>query len=105
MALKDEKINFMIWEQILTGILTFAKVGEYKGIKFYIYPKEQGHSEPHLHVKYQGFEVSISLMSFKILSGNIPPQRQKQAIEWCKKESNKFVLEKYWDKYHEEIVA
>ena len=105
MALKDEKISFTIWEQILTGKLTFAKVGEYKGIKFYIYPKEQGHNEPHLHVKYQDFEVSISLISYEVLSGNLPPQRQKQAVEWCKNENNKVVLERYWNQYHEEIVA
>lgn len=105
MALKDEKINFIIWEQILTGKLTFAKVGEYKGIKFYIYPKEQGHNEPHLHVKYQSFEVSISLLTHEVLAGNLPPQRQKQAVKWCKDKSNQTVLKKYWNEYHEEVVA
>jgi len=102
-ALIDEKINFTIWEQILTGKLTFAKVGEYKGIKFIFHPREQGHNEPHLHVKYQDAEISISLISFEVIAGNIPPQRKRQAVDWCKK--HKSVLKKYWSDFHEEIVA
>jgi hypothetical protein len=103
MALVDEEINFSIWEYILTGKLTFVKAAEHKGITFMIYPKEQGHNEPHFHAKYQGAEISISLISFEVLAGNLPPKQQKQAVDWCK--SNKSVLEKYWNKYHEEVVA
>jgi hypothetical protein len=103
MTLKNEKINFAIWEQILTGKLTFAKVAEYKGISISIYPKEQGHNEPHLHAKYQDAEISVSLISFEVLAGNLPPKQQVQAINWCK--NNRLILEKYWNEYHEEIVA
>lgn len=103
MKLSDEKINFNIWEQILTGKITFAKVGEHKGIKIYIYPKEQGHNEPHLHAKYQDSEISISLISFTVLGGNLSPRQQKQAIDWCI--DHKPVLEKYWNEYQESIVA
>ena len=103
MILKDEKINFSIWEQILTGKITFAKVGEFKGIKLFIYPKEQGHNEPHLHAEYQDAEISISLISFKVLAGNLSPKQQKQAIDWCK--NHRSMLEKYWNEYHEVIVA
>jgi hypothetical protein len=103
MALKDEGINFFIWEQILTGKSTFVKMGKDKGIKFFIYPKEEGHYEPHFHAKYQDAEISISLISFQVLAGNLPPRQQKQAIDWCK--DNIETLKKYWGKYHEEIVA
>jgi hypothetical protein len=103
MALRDEKINFTIWEQILTGKLTFAKAADYRGITIIIHPKEQGHNEPHLHAKYQDAEISISLISFEVLAGNLPPKQQKQAIDWCK--DNRPILEKYWNEYHEEIVA
>jgi hypothetical protein len=103
MELRDEKIPFILWEQYLTGRITYAKVGEYKGIRLSIRPAEQGHNEPHLHAAYQGKEISISLISFKVLAGNLSPQQQKQAIGWCK--NNRKVLEKYWDQYHDEIVA
>ncbi|MDK2980218.1 MAG: hypothetical protein PWQ55_565 [Chloroflexota bacterium] len=103
MSLIDEGINYTIWELILTGKMTFAKVGELRGVKLFIYPKEQGHNEPHLHAEYQGGNVSISLVTFEILAGNIPPKQQKLAVDWCKK--NQTILEKHWDNYHEEIVA
>lgn len=72
MSLIDEGINYTIWELILTGKMTFVKVGELRGVKLFIYPKEQGHNEPHLHAEYQGGNVSISLVTFEILAGNIP---------------------------------
>lgn len=103
MALRDEKISFFIWEQILTGRSTFVSIATLKGIKFEIRPKEKGHNEPHCHVSYQGKNVSVSLISFQILKGNIPPMQQKQAIEWVRE--NIEVLKKYWNNYHEEIVA
>jgi len=103
MALKDENINFTIWEQILTGKLTFVKAAEYKGITIIIHPKELGHNEPHLHAKYQDSEISISLIHLRFLVGNLPQKQQKQAVDWCK--TNRLILEKYWNEYHEEIVA
>ncbi|NLN49103.1 MAG: DUF4160 domain-containing protein [Clostridiales bacterium] len=81
MALRDEKISFFMWEQILTGRSTFVSVATLKGIKFEIRPKEKGHNEPHCHVSYQGKNISVSLMSFQVLEGNIPSKQQKQAIE------------------------
>lgn len=99
----DEGLDFTIWEQILTGKLTFAQVAKDKGIKFSIYPKEEGHNEPHCHVEYQGNNISISLISFTVLAGNIPPQRQKMAIDWVKR--NIQTLMKCWNTYHSEMVA
>lgn len=103
MSLKDEKIDFLIWEQILTGKMTFVSIANFRGIVFKIYPKENGHNEPHCHVSYQGKNISISLISYQVLDGNIPPKQQKQAIAWIK--DNIDVIKKYWDTYHEDIVA
>lgn len=103
MSLRDENISFLTWEQILTGRTTFARVANYKGIIFKIYPKEMGHNEPHCHVSYQGFNISISLISYQVLSGNLPLKQQKDAIKWV--ENNIEILKKYWNEYHEEIVA
>lgn len=103
MNLKDERLNFFIWEQILTGRATFAKVGTLKGIVFEIRTKEQGHNQPHCHVRYAGAEVSISLVDCSVLAGNIPTKQQKVASQWV--EQNIDVLKKYWNTYHKEIVA
>ena len=101
--LKNENISFIIWEQILTGQITFAKVGEFKGIVFEIRTKEQGHNMPHCHVSYAGKEVSVSLTDFSILAGNIPPKQQKMASDWVQMHIE--VLRMYWDSYYKEIVA
>jgi hypothetical protein len=103
MSLKDEKLNFIAWESILTGITRFVTVAQYRGIRFEIRPKERGHNEPHCHVSYQGCEVSVSLIDYDILDGNIPPKQLKLASQWVK--NNIDVLKKYWDEYHDEIVA
>lgn len=103
MLLKDENVDFIIWEQILTGRLTFARVDEYKGILFEIRPKESPHNVPHCHVSYAGKEVSISLIDFSVLAGNIPKTQQREASKWI--ENHISILKKYWDNYHAEIVA
>jgi len=92
-----------MWEQILTGRITFARVGELKGILFEIRPKESQHNTPHCHVSYAGKAVSVSLVDYSILDGNIPIKQQKQASEWI--EDHIDVLRKYWNNYHAEIVA
>ncbi len=103
MNLKEENLDFIIWEQILTGRMTFTTIEKYRGIVFKIYPKEKGHNEPHCHISYQGKNISISLISFNVLEGNLPPKQQTQALDWVKK--NIETLKKYWNTYHEEIVA
>ena len=54
------------------------------GIVIEIRNKEDGHNQPHVHVKYQGDNISISLIDFKILAGNIPKKNQKIAVDWVK---------------------
>jgi len=103
MNLKDEKLNFNVWEYILTGKHTFVNAGSYRGITFEIRTKEQGHNVPHCHAHYAGNNVSISLTDFTILAGNIPPKQEKVASEWIK--GNIDILKKYWNEYHKEIVA
>ena len=99
----EKEINFILWVQFLTGRTTFAQAGEYKGIKFHIRTKENGHKHPHIHVEYQGKWVSISLITFEVLSGKLHPQQRKSAIKWCKDNSSE--LKRNWAKYHGKIVA
>jgi hypothetical protein len=102
-SLKGENLNFLMWEQILTGRTTFALAGNLKGIKFHIFPREAGHNEPHCHVEYQGHFISISLISYTVIAGNLPSKQVNQAVIWVKE--NIGVLKKFWNEYHEEIVA
>lgn len=69
------------------------RVGEYKGIKFEVYTRD--HNPPHVHAKYDKYEISISLIDFKVLVGNIPEKNKNIAIKWAKK--NKDILVSKWN--------
>lgn len=87
------------WQMIFNIPITFAKVGEIKSIIFEIRTKENGHNEPHCHVKYQEQEISISLLEGqRILAGNLNKKQQAQAIKWV--EDNIDILKQYWNEYH-----
>lgn len=51
------------------------------GIVIEIYNKEDGHSIPHVHAKYQGKKISISLIDCKVICGNIPKKNERIAVE------------------------
>lgn len=61
-----------------------VKVSRRGSIIFEVRTKEQGHNEPHIHAEYQGMNISISLITFEVLAGNLPPKLQKSAVEWTK---------------------
>lgn len=69
------------------------RVSEYKGIKFEVYTRD--HNPPHVHAKYDKYEISISLIDFKVLVGNIPEKNKNIAIKWVKK--NKDILVSKWN--------
>lgn len=56
--------------------------------------KEDGHNLPHVHARYQGDNISISLIDCSILAGNIPKKNQKIAVEWAQKNIEE--LRKRW---------
>lgn len=70
-----------------------GRVGEIKGIKFDVYTRD--HNPPHVHAKYDKYEISISLIDFKVLVGNIPEKNKNIAIKWVKK--NKDMLLNEWN--------
>ena len=79
--------------------LYFVNVGKIGSITFEIKTKEKGHNEPHCHVKYQGREISISLLEgHKILAGNLNEKQQAMAVKWV--EDNISILKQYWNEYH-----
>lgn len=60
------------------------RVGEIKGIEFRIHTRD--HNPPHVHAKFDNkYEISISLIDFKVLASNIPEKNKNIAIKWVKK--------------------
>lgn len=75
-----------------------AQIGRRGSIIFEVRPKENGHNEPHIHAEYQGKNISISLNTFEVLAGNLPPKLQKTAIEWTKQHFEQ--CKSKWYEYH-----
>lgn len=68
------------------------------GVIIEIRNKEGGHKAPHIHAKYQGRDISISLVDASILAGNIPAKNKKIAVEWVKE--NLDILREKWNNKH-----
>lgn len=49
-----------------------------------IHNKENDCDTPHIHAYYQGNKISISLMDGNVITGNIPKNNQKIAVDWVK---------------------
>lgn len=67
-----------------------VKVGETKQIKFIVHTND--HNPPHIHAKYDKYEISISLLDFSVLAGNIPLKNKNIAIKWVK-EHKKYLFD------------
>ena len=72
-----------------------ARVVEQNGISFNIYTHD--HNPPHVHIKYAEYEIKVSLVDFSIMKGNLPRNKQKEAVAWVKKNHKKLLNE--WTKY------
>lgn len=75
-----------------------GRVGQTKGITFEIRSKEAGHGTPHVHARYENKNISISLLDFSVLAGNLSDRQTRLAIDYVKENRNK-LLEK-WGEYH-----
>lgn len=96
----QSQLNLLVmWEHIFTGVMCYRDTVERThGIRFEIRPIEMGHNIPHCHACFGNQNISISLVDFKVLAGNIPNQKQAFAVEWVKK--NIDTLKPHWNKYH-----
>lgn len=57
-------------------------ISQFYGILIYLYKEIGGHhNEPHIHVKYNEYEMSMTLDG-KILDGNIPSKQKKIIEAW-----------------------
>lgn len=88
-----------LWELVFEGVMCYRDTVERThGIAFEIRPKEQGHNVPHCHARYGNQNISISLIDFSILAGNIPSQKAAFAVQWVRVNIN--ILKPHWNKYH-----
>ena len=57
-------------------------ISQFYGILIYLYKEIGGHhNEPHIHVRYNEYEMSMTLEG-KILDGNIPNKQKKIVEAW-----------------------
>ena len=57
-------------------------ISSFYGILIYLYKEIGGHhNEPHIHIKYNEHEMSMTLEG-KILDGNIPNKQKKIVEAW-----------------------
>lgn len=57
-------------------------ISQFFGIIIYMYREIGGHhNEPHIHVKYNEYEMSITIKG-KVLNGKLPNKQQKLIDAW-----------------------
>ena len=57
-------------------------ISQFYGILIYLYKEIGGHhNQPHIHIKYNEYEMSMTLDG-KILEGNIPNKQKKIVEAW-----------------------
>ncbi|MEL7658164.1 MAG: DUF4160 domain-containing protein [Bacillota bacterium] len=91
--------HLVLWEHVFDGVRCYRDTVERThGIRFEIRTKEQGHNVPHCHACYGSQNISISLLDYSILAGNIPSQKAGLAVMWVK--DNIDTLKTHWDRHH-----
>ena len=69
-----------------------------EGIVIDIRPKEQGHNIPHIHARYQGEEISVSLLDGSIMAGNLSNKNAKIVVAYVLQNKEKLLNE--WTDLH-----
>lgn len=68
------------------------------GIIYSVHPEaigNQRHSLPHVHAKYQNYEISVDLQG-NIIRGELPTRKEREALKWIK--NNLDLCQKEWNK-------
>lgn len=74
-------------------------ISHFYGILIYIYKELGGHhKEPHIHIKYDEYEISITCYGI-ILQGKIPKKQEKLVLAWI--EIHKDEIKSSWNVYNE----
>ena len=57
-------------------------ISQFYGILIYMYREIGGHhNEPHIHIKYNEYEMSITIKG-KVLNGRLPKRQRKLVDAW-----------------------
>ena len=62
--------------------LFLGRIAIYGKMEIFIRSKEQGHNEPHIHVKYKDIEASFSILTGELLAGEFPGKNQRLIKSW-----------------------
>ncbi len=95
---KDQRLikfirNFNIKNNLVLYFTPLAGgrgVDEINSIKFFLHSNEKSHT-PHIHAKYQGDEISIDLITFKIKGEFKNKKKQKNALTYAKENQSKWI--------------
>ncbi len=69
-------------------------ISMFYGIIVYLYFKDnKQHNKPHIHVKYQEYEVVVSIPDGEILDGNIPNNKMKLLQAWMELHKDELVAD------------
>jgi len=67
-------------------------ISMFYGVIIYLYFKDnKKHKLPHIHVKYQEYEVIVSIPDGDILEGNIPKSKMKLLQAWIELHKDELV--------------
>ena len=63
-------------------VVVIPLISQFYGILIYIYKEIGGHHhEPHIHIKYNEYELSMSLNG-EVLDGSLPKKQMKLVDAW-----------------------
>lgn len=75
-------------------------ISQFYGILIYLYKEIGGHhNEPHIHIKYNEYEMSMTLNG-KVIAGKLPTKQRKLLEAWI--EIHKEELNAAWYAYNQE---
>ena len=67
------------------------EVSRFFGIIISMYYKEEKHHNSHFHAMYNEHKASISISSFQILGGYLPPRVYGLVVEWAVKHKDELI--------------
>lgn len=62
------------------------KIDEIQGVTIHVYGGD--HRPPHIHVKYNEFEVLLQIEDGEVYAGNLPTKQMKLAVAWLQEHSS-----------------
>lgn len=93
--LDQEVADFLV--DIFEIVEIRGRINHQNGILFEIRSNEGNHATPHVHAKYGEYSISISIIDGKVLDGNLPKKKEKEAVAWVLKHQHDCLTK--WNKF------